>query len=766
MASWHFKSLTLSLLTLFLFPVTGLAQTPQGSIGGQVLDARSQEPLVGVNVQLEGTTLGTATNLDGNYLIEQVPAGTQRLLFSYIGFTSFVQTDVIVRPGRTTEVNVDLQEAVLETEGVTVSAGYFQTKDTEITSVVSFSTEEIRRSPGAGQEIARVLNAIPGVAARGETSQDLFVRGGSPSENAFYIDNIFIPNAQHFSTGDGSSFGPTGLINTEFIERIDFYTGGFSAAYGDRLSSVSNLTYRDGNPFLFTGELGLNFSGGSAILEAPLPNGKGSWFVSGRRSYLDLIANAIDAGGAPRFADLQGKVTYKLDKRNTISMLNLYGSSRFKQVRDDAVEDGDDEFIDAQNEQNTIGTNWRHLWKGDGFSNTSISYSFRDRNFTSTDVLSDARKIEESLLNQSIHFRNVSFFNWSDQTQLEFGADFSYEQGTFDYEQDTFVSRSGLQHPGFDRDLSLDILKASAFVSAIVRPVVRLQAVVGTRVDYASLNEQIYVSPRLALSYQLTSRLALNGSVGVFRQAIPLFLASQADANEDLEHLTATHYIAGISYLFTPSTQLTFEVYHKDYSNAPELTRDNPLGDPAYVLDSRGNYAGNLVSTGSGYASGVDVMLQKKLAEKVYGLVSASFFRSRYRDYQGTWRSRLFDNKVIFNVIGGYKPNDAWEVSVRWTYSGGRPYTPIDATQTQAFGDEVLDLTRFNDERLPAYHSLFIRADRRFNFRQTNLVTYVSLWNAYNRANVDEFYWNFTDEQVDERTQFALLPIVGMEFEF
>lgn len=755
-----------AVVALFVFPFAAHAQTPQGSVGGQVVDARSQEPLIGVNVQVEGSMLGTATDADGRYTIAQIPAGTHRLLFSYIGFRSFVQTDVIVRPGRTTEVNVDLQEQVLETEGVTVSAGYYQKKDTEVTSVVSFSTEEIRRSPGAGQEIARVLNAVPGVAARGETSQDLFVRGGSPSENAFYIDNIFIPNAQHFSTGDGSSFGPTGIINTEFIERIDFYTGGFSAAYGDRLSSVSNLTYRDGNPFLFTGEVGLNFSGGSAILEAPLPNGQGSWFVSGRRSYLDLVANAIDAGGAPRFGDVQGKLTYKLNKRNTLSVLNLYGSSRFKQLRDDAVEDGDDEFIDAQNQQNTFGANWRHLWNGNGFSNTSLSYSFRDRTFTSTDVLSDARKIEDDLLNQSIHFRNINFFSWTSRTQLEFGADVSFERGTFDYAQDPFVSRSGLQHPGFNRDLTLDVFKAATFVSAIVRPAPRLQAVVGTRLEYGSLNEEIYLSPRFSATYQLTDKLAFNTSVGLFRQALPLFLASQAEANEDLNNLTATHYIAGISYLFTPSTQLTFEVYHKDYSNAPELTPDNPLGDPGYVLDSRGTYAGNLVSTGEGYASGVDLMLQQKLSKKLYGLVSASFFRSRYRDYQDTWRSRLFDNKVIFNVIGGYKPNDAWEVSIRWTYSGGRPYTPIDAVQTQTFGDEVLDLTRFNDERLPAYHSLFLRADRRFNFRQTNLVTYVSLWNAYNRANVDEFYWNFTDEQVDERTQFALLPIIGMEFEF
>lgn len=126
----------------------------------------------------------------------------------------------------------------------------------------------------------------------------------------------------------------------------------------------------------------------------------------------------------------------------------------------------------------------------------------------------------------------------------------------------------------------------------------------------------------------------------------------------------------------------------------------------------------------------------------------------------------MFDTRVLFNVIGGYKPNDVWELSVRWSYAGGRPTAPIDEAASRAIGDEVRDAAQFHAERLPAYHSLFVRADRRFNFRATNLVTYVSLSNAYSRANVEDTFWNVTEGRVDERNQFSLLPIVGVEFEF
>lgn len=754
---------------LFLLPpaAPAYAQSPSGTLRGTVVDQATRSPLAGVNVVLRGTTYGASTDADGMYAIPGIPVGTYAVEFRFVGFQPYVQTDVVVRPGRTTVAQAQLRETILEGEGVTVTAGYFQSSDTEVTSVTTLSNEEIRRSPGAGQEIVRVLNALPGVAARGEASQDIMVRGGAPVENAFYIDNIFIPNTQHFATETGSSFGPTGIINTEFVERIDFSTGGFSAAFGNRLSSVGEITYRDGNPDDFTGELGFNFTGGTGILEGPLPNERGSWFMSARRSYLDVIASAIDAGGAPRFGDAQGKATLELSDAHTLTVLNLFGTSRFQQDRDDAIDEGEETFIDVINRQNTAGVNWQALLGTTGVANTSLSYSFSGREFTSRLADGDAVDFDEDLLIQYVALRNRTAYQRSPRLSLEGGLEAVHERGDFDYAQDAYLDRTGTPQPGFTRNLDLSDTRLSTFGSAIVRPVAPLQVTGGLRVDYAQLNGDTYVSPRLALAYQLTDQLALTGSAGVFRQAVPLFIVSQNPANEDLEHMRATHYIAGIEYLLTPATKVTLEVFDKEYRDMPEVVANGEaVADPVYVLDNRGDFSGELASTGRGYARGAELLVQKKLAQGFYGLASASVFRSRYRDFQGTWRDRDFDTRTLFSVIGGYKPNNRWEVSARWTYYGGRPYAPIDAERSRLENDEIIDLAQFNEERLPAFHSLYLRADRRFIFRSTSVVTYLSLWNAYNRANVEDRYWNFTDQQVDDREQFSLLPIVGVEWEF
>ena len=488
--------------------------------------------------------------------------------------------------------------------------------------------------------------------------------------------------------------------------------------------------------------------------------------MSGRRSYLDLIADAINAGGAPAFGDIQGKMTYEINRKHSISLLNLFGQSRFTQQAEDAEEDGDNEFIDVVGAQNTVGLTWLAVWGGNGYSSTSASYSFRNRDFTSQRLVDNSFKLDEQLQSNYINVRNVNFYQFSPRLKAEFGGELAFEGGNFDIIQDAFTSRAGVAQEGYVRDLDEQNIRTSAFASFITQPLPRLQMTLGARTDYTSLNEDLTFSPRAALSYQLTSKLAINGSVGIFHQAVPLFITAQHPANKDLSQMQARHFIVGVDYMLTPDTKLTIEAYEKQYRNMPIQDVNNSLGDPSYALDNRGELLGSLASNGESYSRGIEVLLQKKLAQQVYGLASASLFRSRYTDAQGVDRNRLFDNKVLFNVIGGYKPNDVWEFSVRWTYSGGRPVTPLDETASAQFGDEVWDISAFNAERLPAYHSLFIRTDRRFTFKSSNMVTFLSLWNAYSRSNVEDYFWNIKENRTDERNQFSLLPIIGIEFEF
>ena len=172
-----------------------------------------------------------------------------------------------------------------------------------------------------------------------------------------------------------------------------------------------------------------------------------------------------------------------------------------------------------------------------------------------------------------------------------------------------------------------------------------------------------------------------------------------------------------------------------------------------------------LESSGESYSRGIDLLVQKKLAENFYGIVSASYFRSKYKDYNGTWRDRQFDNKYLFGVIGGYKPNNFWEYSARWNYAGGASKTPFDIEKSQEQNSGVYDLTKINADRMPAYHSLNLRVDKRFYFEKSSMVVYLSVWNVYNRKNIAIYYWNVLENKVDTRNQWSFLPFIGIEYE-
>ena len=213
---------------------------------------------------------------------------------------------------------------------------------------------------------------------------------------------------------------------------------------------------------------------------------------------------------------------------------------------------------------------------------------------------------------------------------------------------------------------------------------------------------------------------------------------------------------------------MTMEFYQKNYRDLPiDLTQpglfllDEVFYKQGYVFNNQ-----QLNSVGKAYSRGIELMIQKKLARDFYGLASASFFRTRYQGADDTWRNRIFDNRLIVSIEGGYKPNSRWEFSLRWIYAGGRPFTPYDVEASQALNRGVYDESQINEDRYPAYHSLNLRFDRRFHFSRSNLIFYLSVWNAYNRQNVSAYFWDQTENKQGTIYQFGMLPIFGLEFEF
>jgi len=748
---------------------SAFAQERSGIIKGRLLDGETKAALVGANVEVLNTIIGSATDEQGQFFINDVPVGSYSLRFSYIGYQNATQTDVIVRPQRITFVEAELKPSALQADAVEVSGGYFTQSDEQPLSVTGFSREEIRRAPGSAGDVSRIIWSLPSIAKINDQSNSLIVRGGSPVENAFYIDNIEIPNINHFPT-QGASGGPIGMVNVDFIENVQFHTGGFAAQYGDKLSSIMDINFREGNRDEFDAQLDLNFAGFGGALEMPILGQKGSLLFSARRSYLDLIIGLADVGTtvAPSYGDYQGKLVYDINAHHRLTLLGISGDDHNSPDRETAQKNAMIVYGNQDIYENTAGINWRALWNKSGYSNTSVSFTsdqFKEDYFETSSAI---HLLRNRSLEQSFKLRNVNHFRLSQRHSIEFGVEAKHLITDYDNFFNDYTNALGDTVSAFTLKDKISADKVGAFASYIVKPVNRLTTTFGVRADYFSYNKNSYLSPRFSFSYQFSPRTSLNGATGVFYQNLPLVLMSQRESNRDLKDPMATHYILGVDHLLTESTKLSLEAYEKDYQDFPI----DPTQPSLFQLDElfyRYGFFFNhapLLDNGKAYSRGVELTLQKKLAENFYGLASASYFRTRYKGGDGVWRNRVFDNRLMFSMEGGYKPNSKWEFSMRWIYAGGAPYTPFDLGASQQLNRAVLDENRINEARYPDYHSLNVRFDRRFNFSSTNLVFYLSVWNAYDRKNIASYYWNEEENKPDVIYQWSLLPIFGLEFEF
>ena len=356
----------------FASPVNAQGEGQAGRIRGRTVDAGTRQPLSEVAVSVLDSGLETVTDDDGAFSVADVRVGLHRVLAIATGYEPVILHDVVVRANRVTTVTIELDIALPAVrERVDVTADYFSAPEERNVSTVNFGFEEIRRSPGSAGDVSRLLHALPGVSASSDQRNDLIVRGGRPLENLTIVDNVEVPNINHFPA-QGASGGAVGILNVDLISDVSFSAGGFSAEHGDRLSSVMVVTQREGNRSEFDGEVSMSMSGTGLVLEGPLGAGRGSWIVSARRSYLELLADAIGTGGVvPKYSNLQAKATYDVGSSHRVSLLGIGGFDAIEFPADD----DDDVGVVTGARQLVNGVNWRWLWSDKGYAETSLAHT-------------------------------------------------------------------------------------------------------------------------------------------------------------------------------------------------------------------------------------------------------------------------------------------------------------------------------------------------------------------------------------------------------
>jgi hypothetical protein len=531
-----------------------------------------------------------------------------------------------------------------------------------------------------------------------------------------------------------------------------------------------DIELRDGNPEEFDAQLDLNFAGFGGVAEGPVAGGKGSYLASFRRSFLDLLVDAIgtETDVAPRYSDATVKVVWDLNPRHRFVTLGLLGIDDIAATQEAAVENDRIVYGDQKTYEGAFGVDWRALWSDRVVSNTTLSWMTTGYRENFWETASDIKLIRKDSRDDALSLRSNNRISLGTSSSLRFGLEGKLLIADYDQVLSEYTGSLGQPVPGLVMDDRVVTGRGAAFVSLVTELHPRVTTTLGVRSDYFDYTGDRSVSPRAALSFRATDRTTLNVSGGVFRQDLPLVLLAQQDENAHLAQPKALHLVGGVEHYFADDTRLTLEGYWKDYRDFPV----DPAEPGLFVMDEQAYRYGfffnheELVSDGKARARGVELLLQKKLARGFYGLAAASFSRAEYDVGDGVWRDRVYDNRWTASVEGGYKPNNKWEFSLRWIYAGGPPYTPLDLEASAAEGRDVLDASRINEARYPDYHSLNVRFDRRFNFQGSSLVWYVSVWNAYGRKNVASYQWNAAKGAVDTLYQWGMLPIFGLEWEF
>lgn len=736
----------LSVLLLCHITISFLWAQPVHQVKGTVIDKSSRQPLEFINVMIVGLNKGGVTNAEGKFSIEQVPPGIYRLQASAIGYKT-VTTPEYILSTRDLHIQIEMEENQTELEGVTITASPFRRDIESPVSLRIIGLQEIEKSPGANRDISRIVQSYPGVAFSPiGYRNDLIVRGGSPSENRFYLDGVEIPNINHFST-QGASGGPVGILNADLIREVNFYTGAFPTDKGNALSSVLDFKLRDGDMERNSVKATLGASEVSLASNGHLGK-KTSYLVSVRQSYLQFLFDMLGLPFLPTFTDAQFKLKTRFDAQNELTVLGLGGIDKMK--LNTKADDEDNEYIlsylpKIQQETFTLGAVYRH-YAGAHVQSVIASHSYlnnRNTKYRQNDESNpDNLTLRLRSTEQNTQFRlenSSSFRNW----KVTVGANLDYSQ----YSNTTFQKVYTDHAQTFDYHTYLDIMRWGLFGTINYTSIdERFTASLGLRTDannYSAAMKDMtdQLSPRLSLSYQLTEHWSLSGNAGLYYQLPPYTALGFKNNNGLYANKYALRYMQvsqgsiGINWRKGDTFEVSLEGFYKDYDKIPLSVAD---GIPLTCKGNDYGVIGNelLPSTAQGRSYGAELLLKWLIAKKLNLASSFTLFKSEYRNNkESEYIASAWDNRFIFNLRGTYNLPRHWSVGMKVSCIGGAPYTPYDAdksslvTAWNAQGKPYYDYTRYNEERLPAFTQVDIRIDKTFYLKRCMLGFYIDLQN-------------------------------------
>lgn len=740
-----------------------------GSITGNVIEKSTQLPIIGAiikinNQNISSANLGNVSDESGNFQIVNIPSGSYNLEVSYTGFKQVNLFNIVITTGNETNFSIELEEEITAINEVVIKASKGTVNAASIETPLStqrLTTEEIKSNPGGNFDISKVIQTLPGVGGGpqgGSFRNDIIIRGGASNENVFYLDGIEVPVINHFQT-QGSSGGPQGILNVSFIEDVKLSSSAFDAKYDNALSSVFQFKQKTGNPNQFQGNFRLSATDVSLTTEGPIgKNGNTTYLASVRRSYLQLLFQAIDLPIRPNYWDFQGKVTHKFNNKSSLTFIGIGAIDEFSFA---APKNSTPEKLYVIN-SNALINQWNYTF-GLSFKK-SIENGFYNLALSRTSFNNDIERFEDNEKPNETN-QTLDLISSEIENKLRFDLNKTINGWKLSYGGMVQIA----QYTNKTKSLLLKEIKDEAgqilqnelklnFISPI-KPFVKYGAFLqigkrifnnrmgvsaGIRTDMNSFTTEgnngfKTLSPRISLSYAIANQWTWNSSVGRYFKIPPytiLGFANQAGVlvNKNAKYTSSNHFTSGFEYLPNDDLRFTLEGFYKKYDNVPV---SKLYGISLSNLGNDFNVVGNeeIIFTGEGRSYGIEFYAQKKLTKNFFGILSYTFYKSEFSGQYLKFLPSSWDNRHLLSLTFGYKLPRNWEIGLKFRYQGGAPYTPFDELASRVNfltkGQGTLNYSVINSERLRAFNNSDIRIDKKWNFKKTTLDLFLDVTNWY-----------------------------------
>ncbi len=761
------------IVSFFVFIAFGfslLAQT--GSIRGFVYDKTTGEPVAYGNVMLKGTITGTTTDVNGYFVLSKVKTGSQIVQVSCIGYEA-IDHKVEVEKGKIASIKVELKPASTELSAVEVSGKREMMRLESSVSVEKITSKDIQQIPSIGgqADLAQYIQVLPGVVFSGDQGGQLYIRGGSAIQNRVLLDGMVVYNPFH-------SIGLFSVFETDIIRNADIYTGGFDARYGGVLSSVLDITTKDGNKKRTSGKLSLSTFGAGLLLEGPIVKSNDkrryslSYILNAKNSYLSKTSTSVysymDKELPYDFLDIYGKLTLATDNGSKVNFFGLNFTDKVNQY----------EAIADFNWRNTaFGANFL-LLPGSGSSLVEGVVAYSDY----TMKMSETSSSEEQMSNIGGFNIGMAVTNFFGENRLKYGLNMLGN-----------TTKTSFTGSDTITDYSTEFAAYAVF-----------RGVAGCFVYEPSFRASYYASigslipePRLSLKLNVSDNFRLKAAGGVYSQ---VFMDTKSDrdivnlftgyltVSPDLNIVTqykgeqigsyvqkSNHLIFGMEYDILKNFSLNLEVYYKTMSQTASANKDRMYLDDKEHSD-KPEYLRKEYIVEDGEAYGGDVSLKYDDGRLYVWAIYSLGKVTKINEVQ-TYAPH-YDRRHNVNLLVNYSfgMDRSFELSLRWNYGSGFPYTPtasmmeyldfsggINTDYINQNGNLVTVYGNLNSHRLPDYHRFDISAKKRFSIgKRSILEVNLSVTNVYNRNNL--FYYNrITSERVD---QLPIMPSIGLNFTF